>query len=688
MKEKGLSANLAEMPRKRYPSRSTPLNYLHVTIGLLFAAGAALALILIGVYFYLSLGLPSISKLINYEPPAVTEVLDWRGETLAYWYKERRFPVPISQMPHYLIQAFVAAEDARFYEHRGIDFWGILRAALKDIKARRIVQGGSTITQQVARALLLSPERSFVRKLKEAILAWEIDSSLTKDEILTIYLNHIYLGAGAYGVEAAARTYFSKHVWELTLPEAALIAGLTPAPSRYNPLRNPDLALKRRAYVLRRMAEEGYISWEEAEKAIKSPLNLRPYDFSPKVEAGYFLDYLRERLEKRLGQGLYTAGYTIYTTLDLTWQREALKALNQKLKEIARRHRQKEIPQGAVVCLDHRHGGIRVLVGGRDYRKSQFNRAVQARRQPGSAFKPIIWATVLEEGLASVSSRVVDEPVVLPGAKPGTYWQPKNFDRGYLGAISLRTALVHSRNTVAVKLARAVGLPDLLETAKAFGIKTPLKRNYSLALGSGGLSLLEVARAYTVFANQGKLLPLRVVETIFDRYGESFSQEEEPPRPVLSPETSFLMVYLLEEVVRDGTGRCAQRLGVPVGGKTGTTDNYQDAWFVGFSREVTCGVWVGYDEMKPLGRGETGGRAACPLWVSVMESYPEGFSGKDFEAPEGIVWAQLKDFDPLRGEETLWMPFREGEIPELKTSLPRSRWPRFIRELLRPRFFW
>ncbi|NPB09160.1 MAG: PBP1A family penicillin-binding protein, partial [Thermodesulfobacteria bacterium] len=584
------------MSTKRHPPR-TIFNYLHVSIGLLFAAGVALALILAGVYFYLSLGLPSTSKLVNYEPPAATEVLDWRGETLAYWYKERRFPVPITQMPHHLIQAFVAAEDARFYEHRGIDFWGIVRAAIKDIKARRIVQGGSTITQQVARSLLLSRERSFVRKLKEAILAWEIDSALTKDEILTIYLNHIYLGAGAYGVEAAARTYFGKHVWELTLPEAALIAGLTPAPSRYNPLRNPDLALKRRAYVLRRMAEEGYITWEEAQRASQAPLNLNPQDFSPKPEAGYFLDLLRERLEKHLGKDLYTGGYTIYTTLDLTWQKEAIKALNRRVRDIARRHKRKELPQGAIVCLDNENGAVRVLVGGRDYRESQYNRAVQARRQPGSAFKPIIWAAVLEEGLASVSSRVVDEPVVLPGAKPGSYWQPKNFDRGYLGPISVRTALVHSRNTVAVKLARAVGLPDLLETAKSFGIKTPLKRDYSLALGSAGLSLLEMTRAYTVFANQGKLLPLRLVETVFDRYGHALTEleEEEPERPAISPETAFLMVYLLEEVVRDGTGRCARKLGLPVGGKTGTTDNYQDAWFVGFSPEVTCGVWVGYD---------------------------------------------------------------------------------------------
>ncbi len=596
--------------------------------------------------------------------------------------------MPLSQMPPYLIQAFVSAEDSRFFEHRGIDFWGILRAALVDIKARRIVQGGSTITQQVARSLLLSRERSFIRKLKEAILAWEIDSALTKDEILTIYLNHIYLGAGAYGVEAAARTYFGKHVWELSLPEAALIAGLTPAPSRYNPLKKPKLALKRRAYVLRRMAEEGYISWEEAEKAIKSPLNLHPIDFSPRKEALYFLEYLKSRLEKELGESLYTAGFTIYSTLDLTWQEAAEKALREQVVAIARRNHRKTPPQGAIVCLENHTGALRILVGGRDYQKSQFNRAVQARRQPGSAFKPLLWALVLEKRLATVVSEVVDEPVVLPGARPEDFWQPRNFDKTYLGPISLRTALVHSRNTVAVKLAYAVGLSDLLTFARTLGIKSPLASDYSVALGSSGVSLLELTRAYTVFANQGFLAKESAVESIFDRHGKDITLNLEPERPVLSPETAYFMTFLLKEVVRTGTGRCAKALGVPAGGKTGTTDNYHDAWFIGFTKEVTCGVWIGYDNIRPLGRRETGGRAACPLWLKVMKERPEGYQNKDFNPPPGVVFVEIKDFDPLRGEETLWVPLREEEAPALKNSLPRSRWPRFLRELLRPRSFW
>ncbi len=675
------------MPRRRL-KKPRLLTHFHLSLLAFLAAAVALGLIFLGVYFYLSLGLPDISKLINYEPPAATQVLDRHGETLAYWYKERRFPVPISQIPPHLIQAFVSAEDARFFEHRGIDFWGILRAALKDIKARRIVQGGSTITQQVARALLLSRQRSFIRKLKEAILAWEIDSALTKDEILTIYLNHIYLGAGAYGVEAAARTYFNKHVWELSLPEAALIAGLTPAPSRYNPFQHPELALKRRAYVLRRMAEEGYISWEEAQEAAKSPLRLNPGDFSPKKEALYFLEVAKRRLEKRFGETLYTGGYTIYTTLDLTWQREAEEALKAQVKEIARRHRQKELPQAAVVCLENKTGAVRVLIGGRDFKKSQFNRALQARRQPGSAFKPLIWALALEKDLATVASQVVDEPIVLPGAKPLSYWQPKNFDKDYLGPISLRTALVHSRNTVAVKLAYAVGLADLLSFAKTMGIESPLARDYSLALGSSGLSLLELTRAYTVFPNQGLLQEESYVESIFDRHGAVVPLPFKVERPVLSPETAYEMVFLLKEVVRTGTGRCAKALGVPAGAKTGTTDHYHDAWFIGFTNEITCGVWVGYDSLKSLGYLETGGRAACPLWVKVMEARPQTYSGRDFEPPAGITLVEMKDFDPLRGEEDLWFPFEEKDVPALKNELPRSRWPKFLRELLRPRGFW
>jgi penicillin-binding protein 1A len=433
------------------------------------------------------------------------------------------------------------------------------------------------------------------------------------------------------------------------------------------------------------MAEEGYITLEEARKAAKAPLVLHPADFSPNPLAGYFLDVLWPELEKRLGrEELLTGGYTVYTTLDLRWQEGAQEALLSRLKSLARRHPEtKRLPQGAIVCLENSTGNIRVLIGGRDYEKSQFNRALQARRQPGSAFKPIVWSAALEKDLVNVATLMVDEPVVLPGAEADRFWQPKNFDHTYLGPISLRTALVHSRNTVAVKLAKAVGLPDLLQTAHLFEIKSPLSRNYSIALGSAGLSLFELTRAYTVFPNRGKLVKPSLIESIFDRDGHEVFRFKPVKRPVISPKTAYMMTYLLQEVVRDGTGRCARKLGVPTGAKTGTTDNYHDAWFIGFTAEVTCGVWVGHDDLVSLGKLETGARAACPVWVAAMEARPEGFSGKGFDPPEGIVLVKKKDFDPLRGQEVLWMPFREGTVPE-----PKPTWPKFLGVVPLPRIFW
>ncbi len=645
------------------------LSYYHLSVLFLSAAVAALSIIFLGLYFYLRLELPDISTLKHYRPPAVTTVYDRHGTPVAYWYRERRFPVPLEKMPPYLIQAFVAAEDARFYEHKGIDFVSILRALIADIRAGRVVQGGSTITQQVARSLLLSRERTLSRKIREAILAWQIDRALSKDEILNIYLNHIYLGAGAYGVEAAALTYFGKHVWELTLPEAALIAGLTPAPSRYNPLRNPRAALNRRRYVLKRMAEEGYITWETAQKAWKAPLKLNPMDFSPDPRAGYFLQVVQRRLERMLGrERLFTGGYRIYTTLDLLWLERALPGVLKKLSEIPRRHRARGKPQLAAVCLENPTGEVRLIIGGRDFRESQFNRAVFARRQPGSALKPFLWARALEEDLLRPDSLVMDEPVIFPGEGPESLWRPRNFDQRYLGIISLRTALVDSRNTVAVKIARALGLGEVEETLRMVGISSRLPRNLSIALGTIGVSPWELTRAYTVFPNQGELVQPHLVAAIYDREGREIYRARPRKRRVLSPETAYVMTFFLREVVREGTGKCARALGVPAGGKTGTTDLYQDAWFIGFTPRYTCGVWVGYDTPKSLGRLETGGRAACPIWLELMQAIPH--ARQDFPVPEGITFVPFKDRSPLGQPEEIWLPYPEARAPEIREVPP------------------
>ncbi|RUM88756.1 MAG: penicillin-binding protein 1A [Thermodesulfatator sp.] len=645
------------------------LTYYHASLLLLAAALVALGTILGGLYLYFRLELPDISALKNYRPPAVTVVYDREGHPLAYWYRERRFPVPLSRMPSYLIQAFVAAEDARFYEHPGIDLLSILRALLADIRARRVVQGGSTITQQVARALLLSPERTLTRKIREAILAWRIDKALTKDEILNIYLNQIYLGAGAYGVEAAALTYFGKHVWELTLPEAALIAGLTPAPSRFNPLRHPRAALQRRAYVLRRMMEEGYITPETAQAAEKAPLRLHPLDFSPDPRAGYFLQVVRIRLERMFGRRrLDTGGYRIYTSLDLSWWERARPGVFKALQAIPARHHRKKLPQLAVVCVENRSGSLRLLVGGRDYQESQFNRAVYARRPPGSALKPFLWARALEDDLLRPDSLVMDEPVVLPGAEPHTFWRPRNFDHHYLGIISLRYALVESRNTVAVKIARALGIPEVEETLIDLRLTQRLPHNLSVALGSLGVSPLALTRAYTAFPGGGEMIEPHLVAVIYDRDGRLIYRASPRRLRVFSPETAYVMTFFLKEVVREGTGRCARALGVPVAGKTGTTDRYQDAWFVGFTPAYTCGVWVGYDQPRSLGRWETGGRAACPVWLAVMKALPQ--PSQDFPVPEGITFVPFRDRVPGRGTEDLWLPYPEGKAPEIREVPP------------------
>ncbi|WP_297058069.1 PBP1A family penicillin-binding protein [Thermosulfurimonas sp.] len=659
------------------------LSYYHLSVLLVAAAAASLFIILGGVYFYLTLNLPDISTLKHYRPPATTIVYDRNGTPIAYWYKERRFPVPLRKMPSYLIQAFVAAEDARFYEHKGVDFISILRALIADIKARRVVQGGSTITQQVARSLLLSRERTLSRKIREAILAWQIDRALSKDEILNIYLNHIYLGAGAYGVESAALTYFGKHVWQLTLPEAALIAGLPPAPSRLNPLADPQAALKRRAYVLKRMAEEGYITWETARRAEKAPLRLHPMDFSPDPRAGYFLQIVRRRLERMLGKDrLLTGGYRIYTTLDLAWQDRVWPAVLKRLSLIPRRHHRKDIPQVAAVCLENPTGEVRLLMGGRDFRESRFNRAVFARRPPGSALKPFLWARALEDDLLRPDSLVVDEPVVLPGGKSGQLWRPRNFDHRYLGIISLRTALVDSRNTVAVKIARALGIGEVQETLRAVEISGPLPRNLSLALGSAGVSPWELTRAYTVFPLGGELVEPHLVALIQDREGQIIYRAHPRRKRVFSPETAYVVNFYLQEVVREGTGRCARVLGIPAGGKTGTTDLYQDAWFIGFTPGYTCGVWVGYDKPKTLGRLETGGRAACPLWVELLRGL--SLSPEKFRVPEGITFVPFRDRSPSGQTEEIWLPYPEDKVPEIR-EVPRIR-PR--PGLLRWLFWW
>jgi penicillin-binding protein 1A len=671
---------------------------------------------------YMLLGLPEISSLKSYSPPMVTEVLDSDHRPIAYWYKEKRWPVPISRMPDRLVQAFLAAEDARFYEHPGIDFMGVIRAIVKNVEAGEIVQGASTITQQVTRSLLLTREKSWLRKVKEAILAWQIDAALTKDEILTIYLNQIYFGQGAYGVESAARTYFAKHVDGLNLAECALFAGLPKAPSRYDPTRHMDLAKKRQNYVLRRMVEEGYITSEEAEEAKKTPIRLKRETLDPPPGTDYFLSEVKKELEARYGKKrLLTDGLTVTTTLKRDWQIKANEAVLQGLDNLSKRHTKdtelNQSVQAALVAIEAKTGAVQALWGGKDFKKFQFNLATQGRMQPGSAFKAIIYSTALSNGLVAPNTIVVDEPISLPGAKPQTMWEPENFDKTYMGPITIRTALTHSRNIISVKIAKVIGLTSIHDMARRMGIETPLANNLSISLGSSEVTVIEMARAFSTFPNMGKNIKPQFIQEVRNRKGEIIEQLEPFPNmgknikpqfiqevrnrkgeiieqlePVFSeavdPVTAFQMVHLLRGVIQDGTGRNARVLGIPAGGKTGTTDNCRDAWFIGFTPEVVAAVWVGREDKKSLGKKETGGRVACPIWTYFMSVTKEEMIKQDFSMPQGIAMVLVdrqtgEIITPKNGNKKsfVWEAMREDLLPPLHPSSGKFRLPSWLKRL-------
>ncbi|UKL13353.1 penicillin-binding protein 1A [Dissulfurimicrobium hydrothermale] len=622
-------------------------------IGIIIGS-AMLVTIIVGALLvgYMILDLPDISRLRSYNPPRVTEVYDEDHHILAYWYNEKRWPIPRDKIPQRVINAFLAAEDARFYEHPGVDLIGVLRAAIKDIEAGGIVQGASTITQQVTRSLLLSPEKSWIRKIKEAILAWQIDKALSKDEIITIYLNQIYLGYGAYGIEAAARTYFGKHVNELNLAETAMLAGLPQAPSRYSPFRNLALAKKRQEYVLRRMVDDGFITKEEAEKAKKTPIILKPEEIPQTPGVEYFLSEVRKELEEKYGEDkLFNDGLTIITTLKRSWQIQAYKSTMQGLKELIQRHPEdKELPntlQAAFVAMDLKTGAVRAMLGGKDFRSSQFNYATQGKMQPGSAFKPVVYTTALAEKLISPNSIMVDEPISLTGPDSQHPWMPENFDKKYMGPITIRTALALSRNVIAVKLARMVGVKAIQRTARLMGIEAPLANDLSISLGSSAVPLIQLVQAYSTFPNLGKTVRPMFVEKVIDKNGNILEESKPSVSEATDPITAYQMVTLLEAVIQEGTGIYAKTLGIPAGGKTGTTDNYKDALFIGFTPETVAGVWVGRQDMQSLGRLETGGRAACPIWTSFMETTKKDMKKDAFDIPKGVT---MVAFDKNTGD--------------------------------------
>jgi penicillin-binding protein 1A len=620
----------------------------------------------VGLYFYFSYDLPRIASMKDYRPPLVSEVFSAQGELIGEFFIERRYLIKPADVAPVFIQALLAAEDARFFEHKGINLWSIVRAALKNIKSLEIRQGGSTLTQQVVKSLLLTPEKTLTRKIKEAILATRLEQDLSKEDILSLYLNQTYFGRGAYGIEAASRTYFGKSALALSLPEAAFLAGLPKAPSYY---RKTEKALERRAYVLSRMLELGSIRESERQEAEKVPLNFAPRSTLNTDKAGYFVEYVRRAIEQKYGAvQLYNEGLRIETTIDIPMQRAADAAVARGIADYDRRMGRKtpSSVQSALVCMYPYSGHIKAMVGGRDYRESQFNRAVQAQRQPGSAFKPIIYAAAVDKGYTPASI-IIDSPLVFEINGPGKLWEPQNYDRLFQGPTTFRKALTNSRNVVTVKILKDIGADYVVNYAKGLGIEGDISPNLALSLGSCGVSLLNMVKAYAAFCNLGTSAEPLCIARIIDRDGNVI--EENPPRlsSAISPETAYIMTSLLQSVVEEGTGKKVRALNRPCAGKTGTTNDVRDAWFIGFTPRLVTGVWVGFDDLSPLGRHETGAVAASPIWLDFMQAACEGEPVQSFKVPEGIMFIRINPETGLPPqtpqEEAVFECFKEGQLP-------------------------
>jgi len=661
--------------RKKRSSRRTLL--LIFSLAFVVVAGAGLTF-----YFTILFDLPRLTTLKDYNPYIVSEVYSEDGVLIGEFFVERRTVVPISQMPRLLVKAFIAAEDARFFEHRGIDYWRILGAAFRNIEALDVVQGGSTITQQIAKSFFLTPERSLVRKIKEIVLAHQIERYLTKNEILFLYLNQIYLGEGAYGVAAAANAYFGKPVQNLSLAECAILAGLPPSPNNLSPLRYPKKARERQLYVLNRMVERKMITQEQARKAQEEEIRLRPRAPKGYHDAPYVVEQVRQYVEQKYGKELlYKGGLKIYTTINSKLQKLAQKAVEKGLEEFearAGKGKDREQVQGALVALDPQTGFILAMVGGRDFSSSQFNRVTQARRQAGSAFKPIVYAAALDKGFTPATI-LVDEPfsyMDVPGKEP---WEPQNFDREFWGPITFRKALTFSRNVVTVKIAQSIGLDYLISFAKNLGIKSKMEPHLSLALGSANVTLLELTRAFSVFAAQGYRSEPILISQIQDKEGNILEEAEPSSVEVISPQTAYLMTSLMQSVIQEGTGQRAKALGRPAAGKTGTTNDTRDAWFIGYiPQKLIAGAWVGYDIEKSLGTHETGAVAALPLWLEFMKGAVAEMPVENFAVPDGIVFVKVdkETGEPIgstgraKSGKVFFECFKEGTEPTLMTRLP------------------
>lgn len=672
----GSSRRIRSTPR-RWPQR-VALGLASVFIlGILGVAASAF-----WVFTVLPGSLPSVTELETFQPIQGSRLYDDNDELIAEFQVERRSFVPLAQIPPALKDAIIAVEDSRFYSHYGVDPIGIARAIYQNFRRGRIVEGGSTITQQLAKVLFLTPDKSLNRKLKEAFLALELERRYSKDRILEMYLNQIYFGQRAYGVEAAARTYFGKSAAELTLPEATLLAGLPKAPTSYSPFNHPAIARQRRSHVLNRMAEVGTITPAQARQAMVTELGLIPPE-KRRTAGQYFIEYVRGLLAEQYGEGMvYKGGLNVYTTLSSRMQRLAERSLRKGLKALEARvgaaqdesqgDPDLEHPEGALITIEPETGYIKAMVGGYDFSRSEFNRAVHAKRQPGSAFKPFVYIAALESGLTP-ATLIEDSPVSYPDGADGKPWEPENYKKTFRGLITLEEGIEHSVNVLTVKLQEQVGIERTVGVARRLGIRSPLNRDLTMALGSSELSLLELTSAYGALANQGRWVRPTPIRYITDAQGGLLDESIPQGKPALSPEVAYLITHMLQGAVQRGTGVGAKVLGRAVAGKTGTTNDYSNAWFIGFTPELVTGVWVGHDKPQSLGENESGARAALPIWVSYMGRVLLRTSAEEFRPPEGVVLVPI-DLDPgSTCRRPVIMAFIRGTEPPTPCGRAASR---------------
>ncbi|MGQ9617585.1 MAG: penicillin-binding protein 1A [Candidatus Aminicenantia bacterium] len=708
---------------------------------------AVLVGVLIGLFIVYQRGLPRISILEEYQPSIMSVVYDKDGRIMGEFAIEKRIPISYNDIPPHLRYAIITAEDRSFEKHWGIDMLGILRALKTNILSGWGKEGASTITQQLARMVFLKStkgvyEKTLRRKIKEWLLSFQIEKNLTKEQIFTLYANLHYFGHGAYGVEAASILYFGKSAKELTLSEAALIAGLPRSPQKYSPYLNPRNAVIRRNYILDMMTEEGYIKKEEAEKAKKEPVLIQPLHGATEEVIGYVMEEIRKYVEQKFGTtNLYQNGLKIYTTIDINLQRIAQNALRDGLREIDKRRgwrgakdnlskkndkidldtfnleswakgylregkiydaivlevsndkalirikdfkgelnynsvkwtgmkkltnlfrkgdvievkinkidsekkifesilEQEPEIEGAVLGLEAKNGAIRVMLGGYSFPKSEFNRAIQAKRQTGSAIKPIIYTAAIDSGFTP-SSQFIDEPYSYYDKWINQIWSPQNFDHKYRGLVTLRRGLEESINVVTAKILELITPEKAVNYAKRFGITADLKPYMSFSLGAFEIPLIEIVSAYSVFPNQGIRMKPYFIERIEDREGNLLEESRREAYEVISPSVAYIMTNLMKGVVLRGTAVKAKSLGRTIAGKTGTSDEYTDAWFIGFDPNFVLGVWVGYDIKKTIGPNETGARAALPIWIEIMKEYFKDKPVEDFPVPPDIVFVKI-----------------------------------------------